>query len=95
MDIKRYRNIVEDAESMIKVFEEHTSITLDIFLEPDEVSLYYKTDTITLDICVYGEGMYSYYYLDPTHELFADDKPLNNLRFDEIILKLKKEYIFH
>ena len=88
MIVNDYVKMTTSLNILINIFQRLTNLELQIFFEPDELSIYIKNQKFLLDLGVDKSGNYFYYYVDEEQELFADDKDVNLFSADEVFSKI-------
>ena len=88
MIVNDYVKMTTSLNILINLFQRLTNLELQIFFEPDELSIYIKNYKFLLDLGIDKAGNYFYYYVDEEQELFADDKDVNLFSEDEIFSKI-------
>lgn len=85
--IKPKSTTIQDAQQLARDILSKRIVSPTISLSDDgEISFYWDEQQYILDVGVFGDGSYSYYYKDTNgNELFADDKSIKNILEDEII----------
>ena len=89
MIVNDYVKMTTSLNILINLFQRLTNnLELQIFFEPDELSIYIKNYKFLLDLGIDKSGNYFYYYIDEEQELFADDKDVNLFSEDEVFSKI-------
>ena len=88
MIVNDYVKMTTSLNILINLFQRLTNLELQIFFEPDELSIYIKNYKFLLDLGIDKSGNYFYYYIDEEQELFADDKDVNLFPSDEVFSKI-------
>ena len=76
-----------EAEDLVRLMFENTIREPTISLASDgEINFYWNFNKNILDLGVFGDGYYSYYFCsNEGKEIFADDKPIKSIINDEIL----------
>lgn len=85
--IKASKKTIVDAEELARILFKHKILEPSISLANDgEINFYWNFDGNKLDLGVFGDGCYSYYFLGKDgSELFADDREVKSIVNDEIL----------
>lgn len=85
--IKPKSRTVQDAQQLARDIFSKKIVSPTISLSDDgEISFYWDEQEYILDLGVFGDGNYSYYYRDREgNELFADDESIEHILKDKVI----------